>query len=294
MGRMKKLVACMLLAAHVATGQEFTVETVSCVYTKVLPRGLLSQFNGGFGDQGALEQTETPKYEVGFLVSGLGIVGIAHDSLVVDSITTREGNNIARDYRGLRAYKMGDTYRGMNGQKNEELPVSPDGKHAYFTVCGNSDVLAPGEVPHIKGRVSIQCAFESKPKTLTLKAGEAYEERIGPFDFKLEPTDGNPGSVTQISLNMPKNFQNNLSNFQITADGKTLDFKSSMNWGPNVLRAERMSKNDNALSSAISYSFKLAPDTEVSVVLEYWTEIKTFTVPFETHFVSAEPVEDEE
>ena len=291
---MKKIIlsACAIGAAQTATAQAFAVETVSFNYAKPYPRELRADpFNFRWRPGESAESPTSPKYEVGFLVTGLGIVAIQPESLSIEHIRTRSGKDISRDYRGLRAYTMGNTAR----IHNENMNVTQDGKNAYFSIQGTSDALPPGEVPQIKGSVTVQYALAADSKTMAFNVAEPFTERVGPFQFSVSWTDDQGGSLdfklegdksNLINLKAEVNGVSYHSNIRSWGDGRARGFPG-MNMG---------GRNENEFGYSIPgrMGADIAKDAEITVTLDYWTELKTRVLPFEARFTPVEEAEDED
>ncbi len=271
------LVCALSLSCVAAESDEvtFTVQPISFNYAKPLPENLNQQnrteyFRGMFDNP--YQNSMSPRFELGCLITGLGLVSFPEDALKIDFIKTRDGKDISRDYRGLRAYAMATTKSSLAS------PVADDGKNAVFMICGFSDELTPGDVPHIKGSITVDCSMTFEQTVLPLKTNETSEQQVGPFTLSIEPKN-------DVRLMIQGNRENLIS-LTFDMDGQTYDASSTSGFFPISSGAKRLTigPSFNTQDKSVTYQLPTPQNPEIKVTLKYWTNIEQCVIPFDVQF----------
>ena len=182
--------------------------------------------------------------EITYLVEGNNLTGIDTDSVRIESIMSKAGDDLSKDKRGRSTWRIGSFPK-----------IDDDGKYATFSLFVATE--APMTIPAPKGTISIKTANKIETQTLTFKTNEkGNEQKAGPFIFSISDDVG-------FSIRM-KGDGSLISEISINAGGKNI--KKQGHWSMNNIT---------------SYSFATTPTTpEFTLSVSYFAETSDITVTF--------------
>ena len=286
----------------------FTVAPVRAVCSAPLPAGLPPTLkNAALGSAFMLPagENEKTRYEIFLLVSGAGLIGIQPATLQVDGAKNPEGENIARDYRGLST-----TTAGM------QAPVSEDGKFGVFSIVINTDEPAPQMPLDIKGSIRVKTSGKAETAAHTAQLEDTGEPvNLGPFEVAvsvqrqvlrvkvtgslelfagLEAESGGQklgastsniqffsgGGINAGNANI-SNISISLNTTAVNADGGAATVSFDQGAMQEMVKNAMFPAAQGGEESR-TFSFPLPKDAaEARISLTYWTDPKEQELPFE-------------
>lgn len=143
-------------------------------------------------------------YELGckiaYLVEGEDLIGFKKDSLLITSITTADGKDIATKRNGKPAWKQGSFPK-----------TTDDGRFGIFTIEVSENVFGKTDGLSITGTIIALSGSDRQTKKLAMKVGESAGQEVGglkvvltgdksdPDDFGVQVT-GDIAKVAEITV----------------------------------------------------------------------------------------------
>ncbi len=199
-----------------------------------------------------------PGFKIFLMVNGKDMNAFKKDSLSIEYIKTKDGQDISKARGGKANYKMGSFPK-----------ATEDGKRAFFSIESSENVFGTIEALQIKGKITALTSSKLETAvTKELEFGKGDSQKIGPFTVtanpKVEANMLNMGGDDKAMRLKVQGPLDSISVISFTVDGK--DEKGSSWFGRDDSR---------------TYSMSNANGKKVVVKINYWLDLKEKAIPFE-------------
>ncbi|MFC7336184.1 hypothetical protein ACFQY0_03270 [Haloferula chungangensis] len=185
--------------------------------------------------------------QLAFLVKGESLVAFKEDSVVIDSITSRDSKELSKSSNGKASWKEGSFPK-----------VGEDGNLASFSVEIRGDLMGKIEGATIKGSVVMLTGGETDEGSATVSKGAKAVE-IGPFKVSIAKGGMFAGNGTSIKV---QGDYASIIEISATDGGKKLD-SSGSSWSGDTK----------------TFSFGKADGDSLEVSIRYWKNLTEIKVP---------------
>jgi hypothetical protein len=186
-------------------------------------------------------------FELYYLVEGANLAGIKEDSLVMESIKTKENVELSKTPGGRPAYDLGS------------FPdVSSSGKYAIFSIKVDQDQFGKVESLAIKGKITLLMGSKREEKTVKLAVSDKKTKQVGPFMVGIDEPMGEEGIGVTIT-----------GPLQSFIDAKLITKKG-----------EEESQGSFSTGNSKTLSFSKPASGTVNVKMSYWADLREETVGF--------------
>ncbi|MGB6219703.1 hypothetical protein [Haloferula sp.] len=188
--------------------------------------------------------------ELAFLVSGPNLVAFKEDSVVIDRMLDRDGNELSKNKRGKSIWEEGSFPK-----------VSEDGDVGSFTVELRGELMGRLEGAKVEGSVVMFTGGETDEATGKLIKG-AKPIDVGPFKVSIS-SGGMFGGKDSTSIKVVGDYAS-IIELEIMDGGKKLN-SSGGSWS----------------GDSKTFSFSKAENSELEVRVSYWKNLSETKVPFQ-------------
>ncbi len=199
-----------------------------------------------------------PGFKIFLMVNGKDMNAFKKDSLSIEYIKTKDGQDISKARGGKANYKMGSFPK-----------ATEDGKRAFFSIESGENIFGTLEDVQIKGQITALTSSKLETAvTKELEFAKGDSQKIGPFTVTANPkAEANILNMGGDDKAMRLKVQGPLDSISVilfTVDGK--EEKGSSWFGRDDSR---------------TYSMGNANGKKAVVKINYWLDLKEKTIPFE-------------
>jgi hypothetical protein len=195
-----------------------------------------------------------PGFEIFYLVEGSDLAGIKPESLVIESIKSADGPDIAKKRNGKPACKLGPFPK-----------ASDDGKYCVFSMHVDDNQFGKIDKLAIKGSVVVLSGSKREEKTVDLKVTDTKAKKVGPFSIQIGKGEkgfmgmgpANPDSVG-VKLTGP---------IGSVIEAKFMDGNQELQGGYS------------SDTKAREYTFAKPSGDKLTLALKYWADLKETKAP---------------
>ena len=247
---MKQLfIIAMLVMAFSIKAQDFSVKPI--MIQECAP--VLEEIKFGEKPMGY-----EPGFKIFFMVNGKDMNAFKKDSLSIEYIKTKDGQDISKARGGKANYKMGSFPK-----------TTEDGKRAFFNIESGENVFGAADALQIKGQITVMTSSKLETvSTKELEFGKSESQKIGPFTVTANPKaeaainlGGGDDKASKIKVQGPLD---SISNISFAVDGK-----------------DEKNKGWFGFDDSKTYSLGIANVNKVTVKINYWVDLKEKSIPFE-------------
>lgn len=249
-GLMKHVFAvAVLIMACSMKAQDYTVKPIMIQECAPVPEEIK------FGEK---PMGYEPGFKIFFMVNGKDMNAFKKDSLSIEYIKTKDGQDISKSRGGKANYKMGSFPK-----------TTEDGKRAFFSLESGENIFGTADDLQIKGQITVLTSSKLETVgTKELEFGKSDSQKAGTFTVTANPKAevnmlklGGDDKSLKVKVQGPLD---SISNISFSVDGK--DEKGNSWFGRDDSR---------------TYSMSNATGKKVVVKINYWLDLKEKTIPFE-------------